>query len=736
MKNSGSLFHRGWLPLVIVFLSLSCPGRAATLTVLNLADSGPGSLRQAIADATPGDTINFATNVTGTITLTAGELLVNKSLTIAGPGSGVLAVSGNNVSRVFHLTNTMATVAIHGLTIANGSAVAVDTNSTGGGAGINNRSALTVSGCVFTNNRVAAAVTNSYAAGGGILSRGPLTIQSSRFISNTVSGSGAAQTAYGGAISVVFSNFTISQCVFLGNSTDSPQPGYPDGGGAIISSDSGTIQTSTFLGNRSERYGGAILYFPRFGSNLLAMHNCTFASNSAADGGAINRFQGTCSLDSCTVFGNAATIRGGGLSSGAIIVRNSIIAGNTAGSDAGGHDVFGNVVSYGHNLVGKTNGTTGLFGLPLSHDQVGSATSPLDPLLGPLQDNGGPTLTMLPQSGSPAIDRGHGDGLTTDQRGCLRPVDKPGITNASAGDGSDIGAVEVQSAEPPNAIPASLVSWWRAENNLLDTVGTNHGAADSVILYGAGKVGQAFQQFPLVGGGFVRVPASASLNVGAGNSFSLEAWINLPDTTTQYPLVEWNNGGAIGAHLWANVVYSGIGTQGCVYASLDNSVPHTFATPAVLQPATWHHVVLTYDKSSGAVIYVDGVSRVQAASIGVTSATGYDLYIGKRPGSLEFSGLIDEVSLYNQALSGSEVAVLYALGAAGKELPQLRITNLPSISVSLYWPLAYSNYGLESRTNLTTDSWLPVSQMRTQARPEWRVIIPEPPTREFFRLRK
>jgi hypothetical protein len=343
---------------------------------------------------------------------------------------------------------------------------------------------------------------------------------------------------------------------------------------------------------------------------------------------------------------------------------------------------------------------------------------------------------MLPLSGSPAIDRGHGDGLTTDQRGCLRPVDKPGITNVPGGDGSDIGAVEVQSAEPPNAIPASLVSWWRAENNLLDTAGSNHGAADSVILYGAGNVGQAFQQFPLVGGGFVRVPASASLNVGAGNSFSLEAWINLPDTTTQYPLVEWNSGGTIGAHLWANVVFSGIGTQGCVYASLDNSVPHTFATPAVLQPATWHHVVLTYDKSSGAVIYVDGVARVQAAISGVTSATGYDLYIGKRPGSLEFSGLIDEVSLYNRALSGSEVAVLYALGAAGKELPRLRIANAPANSASLFWQLAYANHGLESRSNLTTAPWLPVSQVPTQAGAEWQVIASKQATQEFFRLRK
>jgi hypothetical protein len=136
------------------------------------------------------------------------------------------------------------------------------------------------------------------------------------------------------------------------------------------------------------------------------------------------------------------------------------------------------------------------------------------------------------------------------------------------------------------------------------------------------------------------------------------------------------------------------------------------------------------------VIYVDGVSRVQAAITGITSATGYDLYIGKRPGSLEFSGFIDEVSLYNRALSEADVAVLYALGATGKELPRLRIANAPANSAALFWQLAYANYGLESRSNVTTAPWLPVSQTRTQAGAEWQVIAPTLPAQEFFRLRK
>src|SRR6266849_5575211 len=78
---------------------------ADTITVVNTNDSGPGSLRQALADANDGDTINFDSSLTGTITLTSGELLVNDSITISGPGANTLAVNGNAASRVFHIAS-------------------------------------------------------------------------------------------------------------------------------------------------------------------------------------------------------------------------------------------------------------------------------------------------------------------------------------------------------------------------------------------------------------------------------------------------------------------------------------------------------------------------------------------------------------------------------------------------------------------------------------------------------
>ena len=146
--------------LTVVTVLLAWSARAGTNTVTTLADSGAGSLRQAIAEAAAGDTIVFA--VTGTITLTSGELVVADSLTILGPGASDLALSGNGASRVFCLSNPAASVAISGLTICNGkSANGVDGDEWFGGP------ALSPGG-----------------DGGGILSLGPLTLEQCHVASN------------------------------------------------------------------------------------------------------------------------------------------------------------------------------------------------------------------------------------------------------------------------------------------------------------------------------------------------------------------------------------------------------------------------------------------------------------------------------------------------------------------------------------------------------------------------
>ena len=120
---------------------------ATTITVTNGNDGGPGSLRQALAQANDGDTINFA--VTGTIGLTTGELLVDKSITISGPGAENLAVDGNKQSRVFHIAPGK-TVAISAITITNG--YANNQPVLDGGGIYNDHATLTVDNCTISNN--------------------------------------------------------------------------------------------------------------------------------------------------------------------------------------------------------------------------------------------------------------------------------------------------------------------------------------------------------------------------------------------------------------------------------------------------------------------------------------------------------------------------------------------------------------------------------------------------------
>jgi hypothetical protein len=166
-------------------------------------------------------------------------------------------------------------------------------------------------------------------------------------------------------------------------------------------------------------------------------------------------------LTDSTISGNSAINvgYGGGISNpdGTVYSRNTIIAKNTA---AGlGPDVYGPVTSQGYNLIGNSSGAS-ISPVSYTGDQIGGGAKPvIDPMLAPLQDNGGPTFTQALLSGSTAIESGAAatdpdpatghSAIITDQRGFARPVDSPSIANASGGDGSDIGAYEVQSDQLP-----------------------------------------------------------------------------------------------------------------------------------------------------------------------------------------------------------------------------------------------------------------------------------------------
>jgi hypothetical protein len=136
-SSNGENKMRYLLTTLCLVLIFCLSATAATITVTNTNDSGAGSLRKAIADAASSDMINFG--ITGTITLTSDQLVIDKGLTIQGPGANLLSISGNNASRVFFI-NGGVTATLDGMTIRDG---------TGDGGGIYNLGALTVTTAPF-----------------------------------------------------------------------------------------------------------------------------------------------------------------------------------------------------------------------------------------------------------------------------------------------------------------------------------------------------------------------------------------------------------------------------------------------------------------------------------------------------------------------------------------------------------------------------------------------------------
>ena len=431
---------RSRAPLVALIFSLLTPisVEAATHHVNVTTDDGTGvctasrcTLRDAILSAASGDEITFSLPANSTIALTNGSLSIDKVLRITGPGPALLTIERSSAAntadfRIVDLPSTSAHADISGVTIANG----VD-HSVAGGSAIHNVGVLTLTNCTLSGN-----VGTEF--GGGISNSGTLLID-------------------GGTIA--------------GNSS-------PNGAG-IYNFGSGTLEltNSTISGNTNGGSSGGGIF--NWQNAAITISNSTISGNTAADGGGIfNNSPRPLTITNSTISGNTAHSTcctgprsGGGIlnATGATVnLRNSIVAKNTAdlGPDI---DNAGTTTSQGYNLIGNNQGagitaTTG--------DQIGTPAVPIDPLLGPLQDNGGPTKTQALLSGSRAIDKGDSGGSVTDQRGFNRPVDTPLITNS--GDGSDVGAYEVQADQLAGCSEINLIV-----NNLSDS---DAGSLRSVII--------------------------------------------------------------------------------------------------------------------------------------------------------------------------------------------------------------------------------------------------------------
>ena len=222
----------------------------------------------------------------------------------------------------------------------------------------------------------------------------------------------------------------------LTNSTLSGNTANGNGGG-IYNFGTLTLTNSTLSGNGASGFGGAIF---TYGGNL-SLSDCTLALNTAGVSGGALDASGPVTVTSSTFSANQATSGGGGAidnfnSQYIVTIGDSILAGNSC---AYGPDFSNRVNSLGHNLVGETDGSSGWVG----SDLTGTTLNPLNPLLAPFGNYGGPTQTMALLPGSPAIDAGTaGAGIpATDQRGALRGP--PGL---NAGTAVDIGAYEASSS--------------------------------------------------------------------------------------------------------------------------------------------------------------------------------------------------------------------------------------------------------------------------------------------------
>src|SRR5262245_56633149 len=183
----------------------------STLTVLSAADDGSaGTLRAVLAGADDGDVVVFAPQVWGhTITLTQGQLVIDDSLTIDGPGAGMVAVSGNNAGRIFEVVGG-TTATISGLTLKGGRA--------GDGAAVLNAGHLTLSGAVLSGN-MAEGLPGGAGRGGGVgnLPGATLVVCHSVFAGNQALGGPGGGNALGGGIYNEGGTVTIDHSTFDGN---------------------------------------------------------------------------------------------------------------------------------------------------------------------------------------------------------------------------------------------------------------------------------------------------------------------------------------------------------------------------------------------------------------------------------------------------------------------------------------------------------------------------------------
>lgn len=499
-------------------IALAPAADAATFQVSNLNDAGPGSLRDAItqANAAAGaDTVTFAPGLTGTITLTTGDLDVTGATDIQGPGASALTVSGNESSGIFNIDTDEAVglsrdpVSISGLTLTDGDA-------SGGGAIYVAESDLRLTGMTLSGN---------YASsnGGAIdVESSIVTIADSRIIGNS-SGSEAGAMYTDGDSDLLpdpdfGDNVTITNTVVRGNYTagdggafyfdnatggdilitrselSNNESGSSVGGAIYFYGHQGgaTIRQSTLSGNVADGEGGAIFFESAYlhPEGLLVEDSTITGNRAGAEGGGVyvsNSKDKPVAFVSTTVTDNRSDGDGGGIyrEEKSVTLTNTIVADNNAiGSD--GEDLGEFATATGSFVTGFSLIERDAALVTITNNPAGSNQTGVDPQLGDLTANGGPTDTQLPALSSPVVDAGTAAALSTDQRELTRTVDLPAVPNRAGSDGTDIGAVEIQDQELTGAT-ASGKSKQKVKGKKVKVV-VKASAGEAVDLLGSGQI--------------------------------------------------------------------------------------------------------------------------------------------------------------------------------------------------------------------------------------------------------
>ena len=402
----------------------------------NASLAGVNNDGDADGDGFVADTVTFDASVfTGgdnsVIRLTQGELVISATLSIDGTSVGGVVITGDaNDDDVTiggsHITDVDASFGGEDETASDllddNSRVLNFSGSTGD---------LTLTGLTITGGRS----TGLRDEGGGIFfgSDGELSLNNSTVSGNGTNGFGSV----GGGIYTRSGTVSLVNSTLSGNSTSGRSS---DGGGIYTRSGVVSLVNSTLSGNSTtgggnfstQSNGGGI--YNRYGA--VSLVNSTLSGNSTTGigaGGGLATRSGNVSLLNSTLTGNSTLGLGGGLfvinsnDNPSLTIANSIVAGNFAGTAGNPNDLVSDpdgVLTINHSLIGVTDGLI----INGGNNLTGTADLPLAPLLGPLADNGGPTLTHALLPGSPAIDAGssvlaldeNGDPLTADQRGNVR----------------------------------------------------------------------------------------------------------------------------------------------------------------------------------------------------------------------------------------------------------------------------------------------------------------------------